>query len=93
MPILHASLMLLAYSTPWLIPWPYVILIFILYRLQFVFFHQCLLSRAEFGKNGDTFVYHYVKKVFPTVSKKAVDFSVDYIIPIAVIVTAIVIQN
>jgi hypothetical protein len=85
--------MLLAYSTPWFLPWQFVVLIYILYLIQLLVFKQCLLTRAEFGKNGDTFVYHYLRKIFPDISMSAVNFSLDYIIPVTLIIIAIVRQN
>lgn len=83
----------MAYASPWFVDWRIVLLIFILYRLQFIVFGNCVLSKAEFGETYTTFWHYYVKKIWPNVNKKKLDLITDWVLPILIVLIAYIIQN
>ncbi len=93
LPILHVLIIIVAYSSPWFIPWQVVFGVFLLYRLQFIMFGNCLLSFWQFNDKKETFFFHYIKKVFPNANQKSVDFFTDWVLPFGAVVTAFIIQN
>lgn len=93
LPFLHLLIIILAYMSPWFVSWEIVLLVFILYRLQFILFDGCFLSMWQFGKPKETFFFHYIKKFFPNANKKLIDFITDWVLPAGAVVLAFVIQN
>lgn len=91
--LIHLVIIICVYLSPLFIPWQYVLIIFILYRLQLYIWGGCILSNLQFGKKDEGFYFHYLKKVFPNITNKTIDLIVDNIIPITIIIIAYIIQN
>lgn len=91
-PALHLIVIIFAYLTPLFIPWYFILLGFVLYRIQFLIFGGCVLTILQLG-NEDEFWYHYIQKVHPNISQKYLALLTDYVMPIGLIVIAYSIQK
>jgi len=92
-PIAHLFIIVFLFISPWLIPWQYILILFILFGLQLIIIKCCILSQLQFGNKTEGYYYHYLKKILPKISQKKVNFVVKYIIPLVVIFTAYVVQT
>jgi hypothetical protein len=93
LPILHLILIIFVYASPWLIPWQYILIILVLYRLQLWIFKGCILTIFQFGKERTSFCFHYLKKVFPKLQRKTLNIIMDSILPVALVCVAYIIQK
>jgi hypothetical protein len=97
LPILHLAIFLISITSFLWIDWKIVLAGFLIYELQLILFKGCLLSFWEFGRDGnkpkERFVVFYMKKLFPLIDSKQADIYLDYIIPLAVPILAIILQS
>ncbi len=92
-PLLHLAIIVAAYSSPFYIPWQIIVLVIGLYYLQLLIFKGCILSIAQFGSSDERFVKHYFEKFTGiSVKREMMDFILDRLIPILIVVVAIVYQ-
>jgi hypothetical protein len=93
LPIIHIGVIILVFGSPWLIPWPYVLLIMIAYQIQLIIFKGCVLSQWQFNNRDEGFYYHYLSQIFPKIKKRIIDIVLDYIVPVVIVGLAYVIQT
>lgn len=90
--LVHVLLILFLVVSPWFIPWQYILVIFMLYRLQLIVFNGCVLTQLQFGLHNDGFYYHYIKKFYPKIQHTTIDIVVDTILPLLIITFAYILQ-
>ena len=89
---LHVILLALWYTSPWYLDWRIVVGSVLLYHLQLYFAKGCLLTTGQFGRNNEGFYYYYLRRFGFHPKKKILNFILDFVIPGAMIVLAIILQ-
>lgn len=91
--IVHAVIMLLAYTSPLWLDWKLMIVGVILYYIQLLIFGGCLLTKAQFGRFDATFTGYYLNMLLATFGIKAKDRKIklflDTLAPIFIIIAII----
>ena len=90
----HLAIIILIYLLPFLFDWKIVLGILILYLLQIKIFGSCVLTIAQFKDKTrrSGFYYYYLTKLGFKLNQKRVNFTVTYIIPTVIFITALVWQ-
>jgi len=93
--ILHLILILLVFSSPAWLNWKLILLLWILNLFQIWIFGGCLLSQYQFKRKNQGFYRYYIDKFFPKnrIKEKYLNFFLDYLIPIILVIIAFIIQN
>lgn len=90
----HLALILISYSSSLYLDWKFIVVGAVLLQLYYAVRGGCDLTFMEFGEDKDTtFVWYYLRKIFPRLHQKRTKLVVRFLIPILVVVTAIVIQE
>jgi len=89
----HLSVLILALLSPLLVDWKFIILGIIILEIQFRAIGGCVLTHWEMGKDtNQTFILHYLKKIFPNLNTQKVGFVIRVIMPIFITVMGIILQ-
>ena len=64
-----------------------------LYLLQNIVFGRCVLSLLQFGNKTESFYSYYLHKLGFQWQTKTINFTVDYIIPPLLILSALIVQK
>ena len=91
--LLHLSLILCAYSSPFWLDWRLILFGILLYYAQNMISGGCILTKAQFGSNQEGFYYHYLKKLGLRLDQRQTNFVVDYVIPVIILSVAILCQE
>jgi hypothetical protein len=89
---LHIAILVAWYASPFYLDWRIVILTVIAYHLQNYFAKGCLLTLGQFGKKNEGFYYHYLRQFGFDPNRKRLSFILDFAIPGAIILLAIILQ-
>jgi hypothetical protein len=90
--ILHAVIILLAYSSPFWLDWRLVALGIIANYIQILVVGGCVLSHAQFEDKGQSFHEWYLRKLGIKVNRRHLNFILRWIIPFVLLATAILFQ-
>jgi hypothetical protein len=91
--LMHLSLILGAYSSPFWLDWRFILIGILLYYAQNMILGGCILTRAQFGSNREGFYYYYLKKLGLRLDQRQTTFIVDYVIPVIILSVAIACQE
>ena len=86
---LHLGLLAAWYSSPFYLDWRLVIATVIIYYIQLYFWNGCLLSFGQFGKDNPGFYYHYLTKLGFHPNRRVLNFVLDVVIPLSIILLAL----
>ena len=90
---LHLALIILAYSSPFLISWKLITVGVFLLLIQFVVLKQCILTTAQFGREKYmTFYTIYFEKLGFRFKRKNLYIFMRYLMPFIVLVIALIWQ-
>ena len=91
---LHLVLIILAYSSFAWLDWRIIIGAVVLLQLYYVFRGGCDFTFWEFGDDKDTtFLWYYLRKIFPNLDQKKTKFFVRIVVPVLIILTALISQT
>lgn len=90
--IVHAIIILLAYSSPFWLDWRLILVGIVLNYIQIIIFKGCVLSRAQFEDKGQTFHEWYLRKLGLKPSRAVLNFTLRYIVPFALLGIALLFQ-
>lgn len=90
---IHILLILACLTSPWFLDWRIVIIIGILFFLQWVVLGGCILTKWQFGTYKTTMWEHIFDFLKIPVDKKHLRFFTGWILPLIIFLTAIIIQN
>lgn len=88
----HIIIILLAYSSPFWLDWRLVALGVVINYIQILIAGGCVLSLAQFEDKGQTFHEWYLKKFGIKVNRRAVNFTLRYIVPFVLLGLAVLFQ-
>jgi hypothetical protein len=90
---LHLVIILLAYASPFLFHWKWIVVGIVLLWIQTRVFGGCVLTHAQFGKSEKLSIYSVYLELMGIHFKRAhVIFVVTYILPCLVLIIALVWQ-
>jgi len=92
-PVLHLIIILAAFSSPFWLDWRFVVAGYFIYLLQNLIFNRCILFVAQFWNINESFYSHYLHKIGISWERKYINFVADYILPPAIILTALIYQE
>ncbi len=94
-PILHFTLILLIYISPFVLNWKIILFFILLYYLQLYVFGNCILTIKQFNESTrDTSFYSYaLAKLNFYPNKKIARIVVDYFMPWVILFLAIIWQE
>jgi len=82
----HLILLLLAYASPWLFNWQLIVIGVVLLQIQYWVIDGCYLTKLEMGKDkNQTFVWYYLKQIFPKLSAVKTKFVIRFVIPVILV--------
>lgn len=89
----HLSLLIPAYFSPLLVNWKLIIIGVVITQIQYWTIDGCIFTYIEMGKNkNETFVWHYLQKIYPNLNIKTTNFFIKFIAPVILITVGIVLQ-
>lgn len=91
--ISHILFFILVISGIFWIKWYYLLLIFILLRLQDLIWGGCVLTKLEYGSFSRRFIAEHSGHKLPKWARKNFYIFIDYILPIILIISAYLIQG
>lgn len=90
---LHLGLILFAYVSPLWLNWKIIVGVVVVLQLYYALRGGCDITFWEFGDDKDTtFLWYYLRKIFPTLDQKKTKFFVRIIVPALVILIALISQ-
>ena len=90
----HLLLILFALSSPFWFGWKFILIGMILLNVQYLSFGGCYLTFLETGKDKhQTFYYHHLSKIFPTLNKKKTWIFVRFFLPVIIFLAAYLLQE
>ena len=90
---LHLGLILFAYVSPLWLNWKIIVGVVVVLQLYYALRGGCDITFWEFGDDKDTtFLWYYLRKIFPTLDQKKTKFFVRIIVPVLVILIALISQ-
>lgn len=91
--VIHAIIMLFAYTSPLWLDWKLITLGVILYYIQLMIFGGCLLTKAQFGRFDASFTAYYLKRLLDKIGikneEKSIKRFIDLLAPTFVIIAII----
>jgi hypothetical protein len=91
--LFHFLLIFVAWASPWLVPWWMIVIGVGVLSVQYAACGGCVLTHTQFGKIPyDTFYYHYLVRIFPLISRKAVWLTVRFFVPVFLLALAWLLQ-
>jgi hypothetical protein len=86
---IHLFLIFVSYTSFLWLDWKIILISVIFLQIYYLFRGGCDLTYIEFGKDEDTtFVWYYLKKIFPNLNQKSTKIIVRYTIPFIIIFLA-----
>lgn len=90
---LHVAVVMVAFSSPIFFDWQLIIISALLLELQYFTIGGCVLTHAQLGKDKDeTFIWYYLRKIFPNLDPFKTKFVIRRVLPVMVIVVALIPQ-
>ena len=95
MVLAHLAIIIFAYSSPFILDWRIVFFGVGLFYLQLLLFGNCILTLAQFKEKGDdgSFNMYMLEKLGFKPDQKIVHNTVQYIIPPAIFIVALLWQG
>lgn len=91
---IHLILIIFSYSSFIWLDWKLIIASSLILQIYYLTRGGCDLTFAEFGNDKNiTFVWYYLKKIFPNINQKKTKFFVRFIIPLILILLSFILQN
>lgn len=89
----HLILIIPAYISPLWLDWKFILIAVIGLQAYYSIRGGCDLTFWELGNNTDTtFVWYYLKKIFPNLSQKRTKFFIRIILPIVLVLVSFITQ-
>ena len=90
----HLFLIIISYSSFLYIDWKLILLGVLLLQIYYLLRGGCDLTFAEFGNDKDTtFVWFYLRKIFPNLNQKITKIFIRFIFPIFLILVSFYLQK
>lgn len=90
----HLLLLIPAYLSPLFVGWKLIIIGVVILQIQYWLVNGCILTHIEMGKDkNETFIWYYLKKIFPMLNPKTTKFVIRVIVPIFLVVVALILQT
>ena len=90
---LHIIALIPAYLSPIIFDWKIIVLGVVILQIQYWIIGGCLLTHLEMGKDkNETFIWYYLRKIFPELNPKTTKFIIRVIVPIFLIAIALILQ-
>jgi hypothetical protein len=77
----HLLVILLVYASPFLFTWPIVLGLLLIYFLQLLIFHGCILSELEFGRWHASYYQYWLGRLGLRLPRWKITILVSGIIP------------
>jgi len=78
----HLLILIPAYLSPFWLDWRVILFAIILLQIDYAVSGGCFLTHLEMGKDKNlTFVWHYLRKVFPGLDQTKTKFVIRVIVP------------
>ncbi len=92
---LHLLLLAAIWSSPFWVPWRWMLAGIALYYLQLLIVGGCILTKLQFGasKPETTFYAHLLESIGFRCDRRRVSFTVDYVLPWLLIGIALLWQS
>lgn len=89
----HILLLIPAYLSPLFIDWKLIVIGVAILQIQYWVIDGCILTHLEMGKDkNETFIWYYLKKIYPDLDSKITKFVIRVIVPIVLVTAGIIIQ-
>lgn len=90
---IHILLLIPAYLSPLFIEWRLIVLGVVILQIQYWLIDGCVLTHLEMGKEkNETFIWYYLRKIYPNLNAKYTKFVIRFVVPIVLIVIGIILQ-
>lgn len=91
---IHILLLIPAYLSPIFFDWKLIVIGVFILQIQYWMIGGCILTRLEMGKNkNETFIWYYLKKVYPEISPQKTKIIIRVIVPTVLVVTGFLLQT
>lgn len=91
---LHILILIPAYLSPILFDWWIIFIVAIILQIQYWLLGGCFLTHLELGKDkNETYLWYYLRKIFPNLSQKKMNITIRVIIPVVLIIISYILQN
>lgn len=91
---IHLLLLIPAYISPFLVNWKIILIGVILLQIQYWLVGGCILTHLQMGNDkNETFIWYYLRKIYPRLSAQKVKFTIRVVIPIILIITGFILQT
>jgi len=89
----HISFIMVVVISPLLFSPKVIIVGIAIMGIQFWAFDGCVLTHLEFGKDKKrTFIWYYLKKIFPNLNPKTKGIVMNFIVPVIILALAFLLQ-
>ena len=90
---IHLLLLIPAYLSPLIIDWKLIMVGVAILQIQYWAINGCFLTHLEMGKDkNETFVWYYLRKIYPNLNPKTINFVIRVIVPILLIIIGLILQ-
>lgn len=89
---LHILILIIAYTSPFWLPYWWIIGGILLYWLQIAVFQGCVLTQAEFGSKDESFWVYYLGKIGVQLPAKYSNLIIDLVFPMVILTIALLYQ-
>ncbi len=90
---IHTFLLIAAYLSFLFVDWKIIIIVVILLQIQYSLLGGCVLTHLEMGKDkNETFIWYYLRKIYPSLSPTKTKFVIRVIVPIVVLILSLIFQ-
>ncbi len=91
---IHVLLLIPAYLSPLLISWKIITFGVFLLQIQYWIIDGCILTHIEMGKDkNETFIWYYLRKIYPNLNSKTTKFVIRVIVPVLLITIGFILQT
>jgi len=88
--LLHLIILLIAWSSPFWVPYYFVIIVILLYWAQLIVFGDCLLTKKQFeGTNNASFNHYLLSLIGININLEKTNFLATYILPLIIAIIAV----
>ena len=90
----HILLLILVYLSPLFIDWKLIVIGVVILQIQYWVINGCILTHLEMGKDkNETFIWYYLRKIYPNLNPKRTKFVIRVIVPIVLVTAGIILQT
>ncbi|MCR4284876.1 MAG: hypothetical protein NUV97_02430 [archaeon] len=91
---LHLIILILAWSSPFWVPWIFILAIILAYQLQIIFIGDCILTKKQFANENEKVTFNsFLLSLFGiNISKEKAETLAKYTLPMIILTLALLWQ-